>query len=175
MSHFENVRAIFDKHWPQNIFSTSFTNGGVGGAGAKMAVVVEVAESLFESYQVSCTIQCHPSRPHHLGLKAQIVCEDASGMSEAAEVEETSIPGGEWRVMEAAEAAEVEEISIPGHSGFLVHISWNRRWWIEGDGGSGGGGDLHSSWYTFHGTTGSGWRVMEVAEVAERLELYVKI
>ncbi|KAJ7692451.1 hypothetical protein B0H17DRAFT_1283724 [Mycena rosella] len=29
LSYFENVQAIFDKHLPQNIFKTSFTNGGV--------------------------------------------------------------------------------------------------------------------------------------------------
>ncbi|KAJ7667192.1 hypothetical protein B0H17DRAFT_1142884 [Mycena rosella] len=55
------------------------------------------------------------------------------GAWEAAEVEETSIPGSGWRV---TEAAEVEETSIPGHSGQ----------WMEGDGGGGGGGgggDLH--------------------------------
>ncbi|KAJ7681471.1 hypothetical protein B0H17DRAFT_1138371 [Mycena rosella] len=52
----------------------------------------------------------------------------------------------------------------------LVHVSWDRRRWMEGDGGSGGsggGGDLHPSWCTFHGTAGSGWRVMEAAEAAE--------
>ncbi|KAJ7693058.1 hypothetical protein B0H17DRAFT_1132762 [Mycena rosella] len=37
---------------------------------------------------------------------------------EAVEVEETSIPGGRWRVIEAAEAAEVEETSIPDSTPF---------------------------------------------------------
>ncbi|KAJ7705026.1 hypothetical protein B0H17DRAFT_1126632 [Mycena rosella] len=118
---------------------------------------------------------------HYLGLKSQIVCEDASGASEAAEVEETSIPGGGWRVMdgrgggdlhpswctfhgtagggwrvmEVAEAAEVEETSIPGHSDFCRSPQLS----------------IPNSWYTFHGTAGSGWRVAEAVEVAEVTEV----
>ncbi|KAJ7695359.1 tannase and feruloyl esterase-domain-containing protein [Mycena rosella] len=63
--------------------------------------------------------------------------------------------------MEAAEAAEVEEISIPGHSGFkyctsLLYLQCRASQ-----------PSIPDSWYTFHGTAGSGWRVMEAAEAAE--------
>ncbi|KAJ7648532.1 hypothetical protein B0H17DRAFT_1147989 [Mycena rosella] len=103
--------------------------------------------------------------------------------TEAAEVEETSIPGGGWRATEAVEAAEVEETSIP-----VSILSTEHTKYVD---------SLKPSIPdTFHGTAGGGWRVMEAAEVAEveeisipgggwrameaaevaeRVELYVKI
>ncbi|KAJ7627891.1 hypothetical protein B0H17DRAFT_1150821 [Mycena rosella] len=78
---------------------------GRGGGGSHIAACIP---SGFLHYSMSS------KQTHYLGLKAQIVCEDASDVSEAAEVEETSIPGSEWRVTEAVEVVEVKETSIPG-------------------------------------------------------------